>query len=192
MARIESKDVVQPDLLKPLRSELDLTIIKTKELSDGFLRVIKSQAELANQTKKSAAGYKELAEAEKKSVKALTEKEKLDQKILKLQQQSTQITKLQRQRQAELSVEIQRRNKLAQQEAKLTNQNLGAYQRLTVQIDKLTAEYRDLVVAEVKRLPQSAKLRAEILKLNAIRNKSNEALGMHQNKVGQYERALNG
>lgn len=192
MARIESKDVVQPDLLKPLRDEMDMTIAKAQKLSDGLVVVMNTQAKIANQTKKNVSGYKELAAAEEKSKKALTEKEILDKRILKLQQQSVQITKLQRQRQAELSVELQRRNKIAKEEAQLSNSNIKGYDKLQLTIAKLTKEYRDLVVAQGKETTQSRALKDEILKLNAVRNKANESLGMHQNKVGQYERALNG
>lgn len=190
--QIESKDLVQDKVLKPLRDDMDLTIKKSQELSDSLLRIVKSQADMANATSKSAKGYKELVQMEERSKVALSEKEKMDQRILNLQRQSTQITNLQRQRQAELNTEIQRRNKIARDEAKLTNQNFSAYEKLTMQIDKLTKEYRDLLVAEGKETAQTRKMRDEILKLNGIRNKANESLGMHQNKVGQYERALNG
>ena len=190
--QIESKDLVQDKVLKPLRDDMDLTIKKSQELSDSLLRIVKSQADMANATSKSAKGYKELVQMEERSKVALSEKEKLDQRILTLQKQSTQITALQRKQQAELSTEIQRRNKLAREEAKLTNQNFSAYEKLTMQIDRLTKEYRDLLVAEGKETAQTRKMRDEILKLNGIRNKANESLGMHQNKVGQYERALNG
>jgi len=190
--QIDSKDLVQDGILKPLRDEMDLTITKSKELSDGFLRVVKTQAEMANATKQNAAGYKQLVELEKKSKDALTEKEKMDKRILSLQKQSVQITKLQRQRQAELSVEMQRRNKIAKEEAKLANQNLTAYEKLQNRIAKLTGEYRNLLVAEGKETAQTKKMRDEILKLNAVRDRANESLGMHQNKVGQYGRALNG
>jgi TP901 family phage tail tape measure protein len=190
--QIDSKDLVQDGILKPLRDEMDFTIAKSKELSDSFLRVVKTQAEMANATKQNAAGYKQLVELEKKSKDALTEKEKMDQRILTLQKQSVQITKLQRQRQAELSVEMQRRNKIAKEEARQTNQNLTAYEKLQVRIAKLTGEYRNLLVAEGKETAQTKKMRDEILKLNAVRDRANESLGMHQNKVGQYGRALNG
>lgn len=192
MAQIDSRDLVKDGIFKPLRDEMDLAIKKSKELSDGLVIVMKTQAEIANQTKKSAAGYKQLADAEEKSKKALSEKEKIDQRILKLQQQSVQITKMQRQRQAELSVELQRRNKIAKEEAKLANENIKGYEKLQLKIAKLTKEYRDLIVTEGKETVQTKALRDEILKLNAIRDKANNDLGMHQNKVGQYERALNG
>lgn len=192
MGRIESKDIVQPDVLKPLRDEMDLTIAKAQKLSDGLVIVMKQQAKAANETKKSAAGYKELADAEEKSKRALSEHEKMEKRIISLRQQATKITKAQRQAQAELSLEIQRRNKIAKEEAKMTSANTSAYDKLNLKIQKLTAEYRDLITVEGKETQQSRKMRDEILKLNAIRDKSNNALGMHQNKVGQYERALNG
>lgn len=188
---IESRELVQDNVLKPFRDEIELTTKKTKELSDALVIVMKTQADIGNATSKSAKGYQELAQAEERSKKALTEKQKLDARNLKLQQQLTQITKLQRERTAELSTEINRRNKLAREEAKETNMNLSAYDRLQAKIAKLTGEYRKMIVEEGKETTTARKLRDEILKLNAVRDKANENLGMHQNKVGQYGNALN-
>jgi len=50
--------------------------------------------------------------------------------------QLTQVNKVQRKTLAELRVENQRRNKVAREEARLNNQNLGAYERLTLKIKK--------------------------------------------------------
>ena len=188
---IESRELVQDNVLKPFRDEIDLTTKKTKELSDALVIVMKTQADIGNATSKSAKGYQELAQAEERSKKALTEKQKLDARNLKLQQQLTQVTKLQRERTAELSTEINRRNKMAREEAKQTNMNLSAYDRLQAKIAKLTGEYRKMIVEEGKETATSRRLRDEILKLNAVRDKANENLGMHQNKVGQYGNAIN-
>ena len=188
---IESRELVQDNVLKPFRDEIELTTKKTKELSDALVIVMKTQADIGNATSKSAKGYQELAQAEERSKKALTEKQKLDARNLKLQQQLTQVTKLQRERTAELSTEINRRNKAAREETKQTNMNLSAYDRLQAKIAKLTGEYRKMIVEEGKETATSRRLRDEILKLNAVRDKANENLGMHQNKVGQYGNAIN-
>jgi TP901 family phage tail tape measure protein len=192
MARIESKDVIQPDLLKPLRDEMDLTITKAQKLSDGLVIVMKNQAKIAEQTKKSAAGYKALTEAELKSIDALKKHTSLQKNILDLKnKEATLLNKEEALKQKKLRTE-QMIARQAEKNLKITQQQNSAYFKLTKTIDKLTAEYRDLLVAEGKETAQTRKMRDEILKLNAIRNKANEPLGMHQNKVGQYQNALNG
>lgn len=189
---IRNDELFQPGILKPFRDELEMTTESAKAFSDSLLVVIKTQTTLGKATKNNAKGYQELVEAEKKSVSALNEKQKVDAKILKLQNAQTKVSKLQRERLAALNVETQRRNRVAKQEAQLTNQNLNAYERLQIKIKKLSDQYRGLIAVEGKETAQSSLLRKEILALNAVRDKSNEALGMHQHKVGQYERALGG
>lgn len=212
-SQINSKDLVEEGVLKPLRDEMDLAIVKSKELSDSLLRVVKSQADMANQTKQNAAGYKELVQLEEKQKKALIEHEKMQARILKLQQmesklrtaENNDLIKQERLRQAQNKT-LQQEEKLKQtklrtdqalrkeseRQEKITKQNASAYFQLTQKIAKLTAEYRDLVTVEGTETRQAQLMRKEILSLNSVRDKSNEALGMHQNKVGQYERALNG
>ena len=189
--RIEAQEVIQPDLFKNTIASAHEAEASLKSFSGELGRVIKLQAEIANSTKRNAKGYQELAAAEERSKIALTEKEKIDNRILTIQKQLTSVTKLQRDRLAELTAEQQRRNKVAKQEAILANENINAYDKLQVKIKMLSDRYRGLIAAEGKETAQSKLLRKEILALNAVRDKSNEALGMHQNKVGQYERGLN-
>lgn len=189
---IRNDELFQPGILKPFRDELAMTTESAIAFSDSLLVVIKNQTKLAKSTQNNAKGYQELVEAEKKSISALNEKQKIDQKILKAQEAQTKVSKLQRERLAALNVETQRRNKIAKQEAQLSNENLNAYEKLQIKIKKLSDEYRGLIAVQGKETAQSRALKKEILSLNAIRDKSNEALGMHQHKVGQYERALGG
>lgn len=190
MARIETSDIMDPKLLKPLRDEIELTEQSLTGFSAEFTKIIELQAQAGKQTQQNAKGYAELAKAEKASKKALTEKEKVDRKILKLQQESTKVSKIQRDREQAYRVEIQRRNKVAKQSALLTNQNVGAFQKLNIRIKQLSDQYRNLLVAEGKETKQTRRLKKEILELNKIRNRANENLGMHQNRVGQYGRAI--
>jgi hypothetical protein len=186
MARIESKQIVAPKVFDPLRQELESTITKTKMLSDELQRQLDLQVKISKSVKNSATGYKQLAEAETKSKNALTEKEKIDRKNLTLQKQLTQVTKLEREQIAALTVEKQRRNKVDKQSAILTNQNIGAFERLNVKIKQLSDRYRNLIAVEGKETVTSKRLRMEILKLNATRDMANKSLGIHNANVGNY------
>lgn len=189
-APIQSKQIIVSDPFKDTRVSAEKTETVLVSMSGELQKTLEMQQKLAKSAKKGAAGYKELADAERKSAKALSEKEKIDKRIVSLQQKVSKVTKVQRERLAALRVEEQRRNKIAKEQAQLTNKNISAFDKLNIRIKNLSNQYRNLLVAEGKETKQTRRLRAEILKLNKVRNTANENLGRHQHKVGQYGNAI--
>lgn len=183
IARLNSEMAKLKDLANMTEKELN-------ELSKAFTKDLNVTVKMAQATKETARGVRELTQLEKQSVKILKEKEKIDKQIITQRKKLTQVNKEQRATIQALKVEEQRRNKIAREEAKLTNQNIGAFERLNVKIKSLSDQYRNLVIAEGKESKQAKVLKRQILELNKARDKANEALGMHQHKVGQYTRAL--
>ena len=190
MGIIESKQIVGPDLLGPLREEIKLTEAQLESMDAALVKSLQTQSKLAAQIKTSTSGLKKMNEINRQSKTDLSEKEKVEKKIIAVRKQSTQVSKLQRQTLAELRVEEQRRNKIARETAKATNKNIGSFERLNIKIKKLSDEYRNLIVQEGKETKQSKLLRKRILELNAARDKANQSIGIHGAKVGKYENAL--
>jgi len=190
MARVETGKVVNPKLFDPvgesaLRAEKDLKIF-----SDGLKEVIKLQAKIGKQLKKSAKGFTQLAAAERKSKKASSEKEKVDKRILTLQEKMTKVSKIQRDREAALRVELQRRNKVSKQQAILANQNIGAFDKLNVKIKQLSDRYRNLLVAEGKETKATRILKKEILSLNKIRDQANQKIGITTGSMNRMNKTV--
>lgn len=190
MGRVESKEVADKDLFKPIADSAAAAEKKLEALSAELQNIIKLQAKVAKSTKSSASGFNKLAAAETKSKNALTEKEKVDKRILVLNKKRTQVTKIQRERLAALTVEEQRRNKNAKLSAQLTNKNIQAFEKLNIKIKSLSTQYKNLVVQEGKETVASKRLRKQILQLNKARDRANTSLGQHQHKVGQYGAAV--
>lgn len=192
MAKIKKTDLVEDKVLEGFRTELDLTLKKMKEFSSAMESHIQTQLKVAQGAKNSAKGFKQVAQAEEESKRALVEKEKMDKRIIQTQTKLTQINKIQRDRLAALKVEEQRRNKIAKESAKMASQNVSAYEKLNLSIKKLSDRYKNLVIQEGKETKQTKELRKEIMKMKAARDKVNESLGNHQHKVGQYSQAIRG
>jgi TP901 family phage tail tape measure protein len=186
MGRIESQQLVAPKVFKPLRDEIELTEKSLKTLSKSLKDAVKAENNLAKTTKKTAKGYTELAGAQKRQKKALTESAKVEKRIITLREKLTKVSKLQKERETALRVELARRNKVMKQQAILANKNIGAFEKLGVKIKTLSTKYKDLIVQEGKETKATRKLRKEILSLNKVRNQANENLGNHQHKVGKY------
>lgn len=186
---------------------------QTKRNAKGYRELV----ELEERSKKAYAAKLKVEEqlakirtAREKATAAAMKTEQEFNKALqqesKTRQENVKVLKEEMKAEAELNKVLQQEEKLkrekiktsqmlrkeAEREAKITKQNGSAYYQLTKNIEKLTSEYRDIIAAERKETHQAKLLRQEILALNKVRDKSNEALGMHQNKVGQYERALRG
>lgn len=186
MGRIESEQLVKPKVLKPFRDEIELTEKSLKTMSKSLKDAVKAENNLAKTTKKTAKGYTELAGAQKRQKKALTESAKVEKRIITLREKLTKVSKLQKERETALRVELARRNKVMKQQAILANKNIGAFEKLGVKIKTLSTKYKDLIVQEGKETKATRKLRKEILSLNKVRNQANENLGNHQHKVGKY------
>jgi len=192
MGRVEAKEVIVDDVYKSTRESAESAEKAVKTLSDELQRQLDLQVQLAKNVKKGAKGLQEMNKLEGKSKKILSEKEKLDKKILKQRQLLTKVDKQSIAASKSLSVEQQRRNKLATQTAKLQNKNIGAFERLNIKIKQQSDRYRDLLVQEGKETKETKKLQKNILKLNAARDKANQSIGIHSAKVGKYENALKG
>jgi len=210
---IKSNELFEPGISKDFRADIQLSTEAAKVFSDSLTIVIKNQKILAQNTKNNAKGYLELAAAEKQAAQALVSKMKIDKELNKVTQANLKLVqaeikaedqlnkaiiteeKLKQQKirtERMLQQEREKARKAAEKEEKQTKLNGSAYHQLQTKIKTLTATYRDLVASEKGETIQARALRQEILQLNAVRDKANRNLGMHQDKVGQYERALGG
>ena len=163
-----------------------------KSFDEELLKSLEIQSKLASNVKTSNKGLKEMSEIERKTKATLTEKQKIERQIQKTQEKNTTITKLQRQRLAELRVEEQRRNKIAREAAKATNANLTAMEKLNIKIKTLSNQYKNLLIQEGKETRETRLLRKQILELNKVRDRANKNLGQHTVDVGKYQKALRG
>ncbi len=176
MGRVESNLLVDPKVFKPLRDEMDLTIAKDKELSASLQKTLDLQVKIAKQSKRNAKGFKAIASAEKKSIGALNEKEKVDKRILSLEQKLTKVTQIRQKREAALTIELARRKKILKEQAILENKNISAFDRLNVKIKQQTERYKALIVQEGKETKRTRLLRKEIQKLTAVRFRATESV----------------
>lgn len=192
MGKVTSNKVVQDNIFSNLQKSAKMAKTEVIQLSTELQKQLKVQSKIAKGTKANAKGFKELAAAERKSKQALTEKERVDQRILKLQKQQTSVSKAQRNQEAALRVEMQRRNKVAKEQALQANKNIGAFQKLNLTIRKLSTQYKNIIAKEGTETKTAKALRMEIQRLTAVRNKANVALGNHQAFVGKYSNAIKG
>jgi len=125
-----------------------------------------------------------------KAIKNDSEKEKYEKRLAVLEKRKLEVTDQMRQKMEALRIEEQRRNKEARTQALLDSKQVGAFEKLNIKIKQLSDSYRNLIAQEGRETAQSRQLREEILALNRVRDQANEALGMHQNRVGQYSQAV--
>jgi TP901 family phage tail tape measure protein len=190
MKKISGIDFIDKDPFADLNASTDAAIKKSNEYSNALKKEIKLMRDLAAAAGSTAKSYAQIEAANRKQKAALTEKEKIDKKILETQKRLTEVTDKQRQALESLRLEEQRRNKEAREAARLNSQSTGAFEKLTIKIKQLSDQYRNLIAQEGRETAQSRQLREEILALNRVRDSANEALGMHQNRVGQYGQAI--
>lgn len=87
---------------------------------------------------------------------------------------------------ASVKVQQQQRNKELRDEARLSNDSTGAFQKLAITLDKLKAEYKNLVTLEKENTEEGKKLKTEIDALQVVFEKANTSVKDFRFNVGNY------
>lgn len=196
MATVQGNEIVKDSWAQDAIREAKGLLEVFDALDDKIKVMAKSMAEMNKGN--TAATAKEIATLNK----ALNDLNKTREKAIKNNDEQAKAEKriklLERQRLEEIKLAKAREKafddyeKKAQKQAKIVTEQSKPWNQLNQKIKQLTDSYRNLLVAEGKETAETKKLKAEILALNRVRDTANENLNMHQNKVGQYERALGG
>ena len=194
MATVQGNEIVKDSWAQDAIREAKGLLEVFDALDDKIKVMAKSMAEMNKGN--TAATAKEITALNK----ALNDLNKTREKAIKNNDEQSKAEKriklLERQRLEEIKLAKAREKafddyeKKAQKQAKIVAEQSKPWNQLNSKIKQLTDSYRNLLVAEGKETAETKKLKAEILALNRVRDTANENLGMHQNKVGQYERAL--
>jgi len=195
---VQGSEFIEVNWSKQAIESANAFIVSLDEMDKKIIDIAKNLEKLTKlnvggSAKDIAALNKALAALTKAKKDALTvdeQKTKTEKKIIELENKLAAVTDEQRKKIELLRLEEQRRNREARQSARETLGQVGAFEKLTIKIKELTARYRDMIAAEGQETAESRRLRLEILALNRVRDNANEALGMHQNRVGQYSQAV--
>lgn len=87
---------------------------------------------------------------------------------------------------ASVKVQQQQRNKELRDEARLSNESTGAFQKLAITLDKIKAEYKNLVTLEKENTVEGKKLKNEIDALQVVFEKANTSVKDFRFNVGNY------
>jgi len=154
------------------------------QLADGFDAVSKSLREvvtIAREVTKSLSSGKQSTEGQKKAADELA---RAQEKLSKANQQITKDV-------AKLNVQTQERNKQIKQEAKESLGLVGAYSKLTKELNEARKAYKDLAASGKATNEELAKQKAIVDSLNNKVKTIDNAVGQFQRNVGNYPKTFN-
>lgn len=161
-----------------LNAKLALSIV-------GFEKLVAKGVEI-NKALGSSKGFKEI----NKGAQELTANERaLTDQVKQLESAQAKLNianSKQAKELAGLKVQQQQRNKELRDEAILSNQATGAFQKLAITLEKLKTEYKNLVTLEKENTAEGKKLKAEIDSLQVVFEKANTSVKDFRFNVGNY------
>jgi len=196
--KLENKQLLADDLLKPLVDVLDEALKRIRLMDDELKNLIKTQEKLAKTTPLDS--YENIKTVEK-SIKDVDQaSEKLsnnEKKRIKLLQQLSDLTEDQAQANEELR---QRANELRKSQRELAKENLGlvdTYQNQSEELNKARRQYKNLFLETEKNRKglkglafRFTKTGKELVKLGKEVNKADKKLKKLDNSVGQNVRTV--
>ena len=186
MATVKRTDVVQDDFWANYTESAKAALAVEQELNKELVKTSEIITKNAKAFDGSSRAQREMIENERKSKRVMDEKIKQEEKIAKIRQNLTKVSAQQRKTEAELRTEQQRRNKIAREEAKLTNQNLTLYERQSLRLNKLRKDYKNLILEQGKETKQTRALLKEIRALDTSLKNVDAKVGQFQRSVGNY------
>lgn len=185
------EELYQTDIYDNLEQSLKSADKQAKKTDETFIKFHNTLAKMVETLGTSAKDVRELTAANKKSKEVLTEKQKVEANIIKIEEQLNKVTKEQRIRQQEARIELSKANKEAKEAARINKGLVTEYQKQSKQLNDLRNKYKNLVLAEGKTSKASRALLRDITKLDQRLKSVDKTVGQSQRNVGNYGSSLN-
>ena len=211
---IRHDDIAESNVTKPFIDDLNAASNAVDVLEKHVQSLAKTgKSVLGNLKFSDVESIKKLTDETYKANKAMEDAKNIatakkqieDQLNAAINEQAEQIKKLteqleslnaKKERTAKLSVdervEAERRNKLAKEEARINNENAGAYDRASARLLKMNRIYKDLVISGKENNTSTIAFKKSLDELQATVLKADNSVGDFRRNVGNYSSATNG
>lgn len=211
---IRHDDIAEANVTKPFIEDLNAASNAVDVLEKHVISLAKTgKSVLGNLKFTDVESIKKLTDETYKANKAMEDAKNIaiakkqieDQLNAALQEQAAEIKKLteqidalntKKERSTKLSVEerveAERRNKLAKEEARINNENAGAYDRASAKLLKMNRIYKDLVISGKENNTSTIAFKKSLDELQASVLKADHSVGDFRRSVGNYANATNG
>ena len=171
--QIKHSDIYEPSLMDGFVKEilaginvLDNLEKKTLEVSG----VIKKN--LSNTDIGSFDGIKKITEAQKQANEVYKESEKINRLKVQAERELSNALTEQAKEIANIKVQIQEVNRLNKENARATNEQLGAYTNASARLNQMRKQWKDLAIAQKENTKEAIALKNEVIALdNALKKK---------------------
>lgn len=211
---IRHDDIAEVNVTKPFIEDLNAASNAVDVLEKHVISLAKTgKSVLGNLKFTDVESIKKLTDETYKANKAMEDAKNIaiakkqieDQLNAALQEQAAEIKKLteqidalnvKKEKTTKLSVdervEAERRTKVAKEEARINNENAGAYDRASAKLLKMNRIYKDLVISGKENNTSTIAFKKSLDELQASVLKADHSVGDFRRSVGNYASATNG
>jgi len=193
MAKIKKEDILESNLFGGEAQNAADFLKVLEQLEQQYNSLLKATAKKINAFDLSSAkGINDFNKESQKTNKILSEQDKILRTKEKLQSKLTNLTGKEAKEVAALRVEINRKNKINREEAKLQSETTTAYEKLSIELNQLRKRYKDVAASEGIASKNAKDLQKQIGGLDGNLKKIDANAGQYQRNVGNYGSAWGG
>lgn len=191
--QIKHTDIAEVGVMKPLQDELIATIQILNTMDADLLSIAKSlKKALSENTGNSTKALKEQTEAIRQSKEAMTLKEIQTKQLIKIQTAfAASTTDLAKETEAE-RLKLQESNRELKENAKLTSEQIGAYDKASIKLNQMTKAWKNLAIVQKENSVEGKALKKQIDELDSTLKRVDASTGKFNRNVGNYGGAISG
>lgn len=189
--QIKHSDIYEPSLMDGFVKEILSGINVLDNLEKKTLEVSKAiKTNLSTGNNNTFDGIKKAAEEQSKANKIYNEALKIAELKKSAEQQLNLALNEQTKEVANLRVQIEAQNRANKENAKATNEQLGAYANASARLTIMRKQWKDLAIAQKENTDAARRLKDEIVLLDAQLKKVDGDVGQFGRNVGNYSGAV--
>lgn len=190
---IKHTDIAEVGVMKPFQDELLATIRILNTMDVDLVNIAKDiQKAFANKDTSTASGLKNIADNAKLANAVLEEANRISRERVKVAAQLGASVEHTANKLAEERLELERNNKANKENAKLHSETTGAYEKLSIQLNRTRKLWKDLAAVGQENTEGAKKLKKELDALDGTLKRIDASAGQHQRSVGNYASGFQG
>jgi hypothetical protein len=190
---IRHSDIAEDNLMQPLRSEIALTIKELNNLDSELIKMATDlKKSLGANALSSSEDIKKFSQQVEYSTEVLKQSITVKNNIVKTEAALVVAVSGTTQELVENNLALEQTKKLAKDNAKLTSDQVGAYDKLAITLNRAKKEYKDLFILQKEGSIRAKELKASIDSMEISIRSADAQVHQHQRNVGNYGNSFNG
>jgi len=190
---IRHNDIAEDNVLGPLRSEIALTVQELNKLDADLIKMATDlKKSLGANALSTSEDINKFSQQVEYSTEVLKQSVTVKNNIIKTEAMMVNAVTETNKTLVEERVALEQVNKTIKDNAKLNSDQVGAYDKLAITLNRAKKEYKDLFILQKEGSVRAKELKASIDSMEVSIRAADAQVHQHQRNVGNYGNSFNG